>query len=324
VLREFEAFNKKLSANPNLLQAPSKLEPAGQELVECDFGCPLFEEKRMLNRTLFFAGAACLTLGISASASAVDIARWNFTATVAPNDNNPVATTNLTTASAAAIGMSGFTNANGLNTTATCDVLSTPTNPNPLSTNFAWRVRGDLNGWALSAPQYAQGAEFDVSTVGFQGVSLSFDFFSTTQGVKDLQVQYNADVTSSAGWTNFTGSVAGVATVKDASNNTLLVATSNNYNTVGTTVTTNTIDLSGIAGINNDSHFGVRLVSAFDPTVTPLTYSGAAGGTYNNSSGNWRFDQIAIKGTAVPEVPTSAVLGLATLGLLVARRRRSA
>ena len=222
-----------------------------------------------------------------------------------------------------------FTNVNGTGNTASCDVVATTGNPDPASSQFTWRVRGTANnGWALAAPQYTQGAQFNVSTVGFSNIVLSFDWFSTTQGIKNLQVQYNTDVNNAAGWTNFAGVFGGnVATVKDASNNTQLVAFANGYNTqaVGTNVTSNTINFvtNAIAGVANNANFGVRLVSAFDPATG--NYGGASGGTYNDSSGNWRFDQIAVRGVAIaastPDAPSLFLFAVGGLGAVLARRR---
>jgi len=219
-----------------------------------------------------------------------------------------------------------MTNSYNGGNTASCDVLNVGGNPDPLGIaagNNAWRVRGAQtptgnNGWALAAPEYTQGAEFDVSTVGFSSIVLNFDFFCTNQGIRDLQVQYN----TGSGWTNFTGAFGGnVATEKDTSNDTELIASPNTWNTVGTTVVLNSIDFTanGIGGVANNPNFGVRLVSAYDPNNTQGTYSGASGGTYNNNSGNWRFDQVAVRGSVVPE---PASLGVLTLGFLSFIRRR--
>jgi hypothetical protein len=40
---------------------------------------------------------------------------------------------------------------------------------------------------------------------------------------------------------------------------------------------------------------------------------------YNNSSGNWRFDNLTFTGTAVPEPTSAALVGVA--GLVFAGRR---
>jgi len=272
----------------------------------------------------------CALLAVVGPASAqTDIARWSFTAVEAAPYNTPPASTDLTSASATQLGMTnGYNGGN----TASCDVLNVGGNPDPLGVaagNNAWRIRGTTNnGWALAAPQYTQGAEFDVSTVGFSGILLSFDFYCTTQGIRDLQVQYNTNTANSAGWTNFQGSFAGnVATEKDTSNDTELIATSNGWNTASANVTRNTIDFTanGISGADNDANFGIRLVSAYQPGLTDgngnPTYGGAAGGIYNNTSGNWRFDQVAIQGTPAPEPASLAAISLGVLALIRKRRK---
>src|SRR5579862_9697017 len=112
--------------------------------------------------------AAIVSVAAAASAQ-TDIARWGFTAPISAPYNTPTATTNNTTASATQLGMTnGYTNSNGVvGSQASCDVLLTNAtgmiDPNPVSTGFTWRVRGNGNlasgaaggnGWSLSAPEY--------------------------------------------------------------------------------------------------------------------------------------------------------------------------
>ncbi len=72
------------------------------------------------------------------------------------------------------------------------DVTSSPGVANPNFVENTWRIRGayaptgtapnvgsptnskNVNGWNLSAPQYTQGAEFDVSTAGFSNLKFNF------------------------------------------------------------------------------------------------------------------------------------------------------
>ena len=284
-----------------------------------------------MNFKLLFLAAAVSAAAVASAQT--DIARWNFTSVVAAPDNTPAPTTDLTTASLTQLGM---TNSYNTGNTASCDVLLSGGDPNPLSTGYTWRVRGAQlpagdNGWALAAPQYTQGAEMDVSTVGFSSIIVGFDVFCTNQGIADLQVQYNTNINNSAGWTNFQGSFAGTTATNgnqvvthDAAGDTILVLTPNTYNlSASNNSVTNTInfDANGIVGANNDPNFGIRLVSCYDPVAG--TYLGASGGTYNNNSGNWRFDQLALQGSPAPELPTGIVFGVVGLGVVFLKTRRA-
>jgi hypothetical protein len=157
--------------------------------------------------------------------------------------------------------------------------------------------------FTLQAPEYTQGAQFSTSTVGYTGISFHFDWFTTTQGVLNMQEQYTLDGST---WINI---------------NAPLTAVSNGFY-----ATPLPIDFSSIPGAANDPNFGVRLVSAYDTNLQYPNYGSADGGQagyYNNNSGNWRFADVYFSGTplAVPE-PSTLVLGAMGLGLIVAAARR--
>lgn len=306
------------------------------------------------------AAAVALSLGGRALAQET-ITEWNFAATNTANVPNPAPSMGSGT-----LGSLGMTNnylystagtntyvlpgtaggpnivnnpgtISGTGATAFTDINSSTGVANPSFTENTWRDRGTKqggnagsanNGWNLAAPEYTQGLEFDVPTTGFQGINVSFDWYSTTQGIRDMQPQYNLNVSNSAGWTNIGPQ---------------LIAVSNDF--YGTSTPTNTLDLSSISGANNDPEFGIRLVSAYDQDPTfvasqealsgataSYAYASAAlnsGGLvqiYNNNSGNWRFDNIAVSGTplATPEPSTLALLAVGGIVGVVglARRRR--
>jgi hypothetical protein len=253
-------------------------------------------------------------LGATAASSAT-ISQWNFLTVTAAPDNSPapdvgsgVATVlgmdnNYTFSGNNTITGSGlftFTGPSTVGSVADADVLATPGDPSGLVN--AWRVRGPSaalggasgtgNGWALQAPQYTQGVQFSSSTAGYNSIVFHFDWFTTTQGVLNMQEQYTLDGTN---WINI---------------NAPLTAVSDGW------ASTQTIDFSGIAGANNDPNFGVRLVSAYNNALQFPNYGsadGGQGGYYNNNSGNWRFANVGFTGTsasAIPE-PSSFVLSLA-------------
>ena len=49
------------------------------------------------------------------------------------------------------------------------------------------------NGWTSTAPVGTQGAQFNVDTTGFSGINVAFDWYITTQGEANLQLQYTTD-----------------------------------------------------------------------------------------------------------------------------------
>jgi hypothetical protein len=256
------------------------------------------------------------------------ITAWTFQnyappPTVPPYIIHPLPTTGSGTASP--LGMNNgytYTFSDGGTTVGSNDgedTILTPGSSTNSSTDVAWRIRGTSNkeaqgpgtgnGWNTAAPQYTQGAEFDVSTVGFNNIVFKYDWFTTNQGVTDQQAEYT---TNGSTW-NLVGA--------------LQVATPNGFNN-GITIDFNAL---GIHTVDNDAAFGIRLVSAYDPTYHGAgapTYTGASGGVYNNNSGNWRFDNVIVSGNTIPTPePASVVLaGVGLVGLLFYgwRRRRAA
>ncbi|MGO9114861.1 MAG: PEP-CTERM sorting domain-containing protein [Thermoguttaceae bacterium] len=280
-------------------------------------------------------GTTALVLGFSASpVLASTIAQWNFDTigTQSAPYNSPNATTDNTGDNnnagapvATPLGMlNNYAYTSGGSTIAVgsvpnCDILKTAGLTGSGASNYAdnaWRVRGPAtngynssagtptgtgNGWNLAAPQYSQGVEFDADTTGYSNIALAFNYYCTTQGVKNMEVQYNNNTNNPNGWTNLEA----------------LVSVSDDW--YGSSQ--NAIVVNMPADANNDPNFGVRMVSAYDPTTGDTSYSSAAGGLYNNSSGNWRFGTVTIE--SVPEPSTFALLAVAAIaGIFSFRRTR--
>ncbi|HVX13283.1 MAG TPA: hypothetical protein VHC22_19015 [Pirellulales bacterium] len=240
--------------------------------------------------------------GFSTAAANI-ITAWTFPTTAGAPDNSPAPTFGSGTATT--LGMTNnYTNGSGTGNTAGDDVLGTAGTANTAFTENLWRIRGTPNnGWAQAAPQYSQGIELDTSTVGYSNIVFAFDWYSTTQGIRDLQVQYN----TGSGWVNYQGpSPTGT-----------FIATSNDYNNAGLSPVNPTIyiNLSGVAAANNNPDLGIRLVSAYDSTgtlesVSPSTPYASATSTadniipYNNSSGNWRFGNLIFYGNSITTTTT--------------------
>ena len=253
------------------------------------------------------------------------IAGWNF-----DNDSNtggvnlsPAASTNHSsgTPTATALGMTNsytytmsapnvgsINGSNVTKTTLSSDPTGTAANNIGPNNNEAWRVVGGGtgapgNGWNLAAPPCTQGAQFMVNTTGFHYIVLQFDWYTTNQGVRDLQVLYTANGGST--WTPV-GPIQ-VTGGGSAFNNQITI----NFHALG------------ITSVENNPNFGVQMVSVYDPDYQGSpAYSIPAGGNvcssnatgtytaasldattnqpdvYNNNSGNWRFDEVNLLGTA--------------------------
>jgi hypothetical protein len=276
--------------------------------------------------------ALALAVGACASAHAqTTITDWNFgsVAATSPPYNTPAPTTGVGTATS--LGMTNnYTYTSGGTYEGTGSVTSDDvTNDSPsgsangstLGNGDVWRIRGasgagttgkDNNGWNNSAPEYSQGAEFDVSTAGYSNISLSFDWAATTQGVGNLQVEYTTDGST---W-NLIGPVYSATVDNNPTAN------------AGSGFATDTISFSAIAAAANDPNFGIRLVSAYNPTLgneyaSATSVVSGAPVQYNNNSGNWRIADVQIDGNlaAVP-VPATAWLAMIGVGGIAFRLRR--
>jgi hypothetical protein len=196
--------------------------------------------------------------------------------------------------------------------TASNDILSTT---GGTLTENTWRIRSANTqnsslGFTRAAPTNTQGSQWVTNSTGYSNIQFQFDWFSTNQAIRDLQVQYSIDGLL---WTN-------VGSTLHANPNTFFGATSPN------------VTLSLPANAANESYLGVRLVAAYDstgntPDYAGATLSGSATAAYNNSSGNWRLDNLEFLGTApVPEPSTFALIAVSGMSMagLRARRRRAA
>jgi hypothetical protein len=236
------------------------------------------------------------------------IAAWSFENDSIAVNNNPAPSTGSGTASGL-----GMTNSyNSTTSTNTDDVLagvSGDTGSNGLAdTTHIWRVRGQSpgNGWSSQAPIGTQGAEFASSTVGFNGpITVSFDWYATTQGEGNLQLQYTTDGTT---WTNVPITVPGADADVTAKTNS---SSSNTVNGAYVQISAGqqwapnlTASISDSAAANNPN-FAIELVNA----STGADCVNTQGAALNNSSGNWRFDNISISGTAASGVSTTTKFG---------------
>jgi hypothetical protein len=183
-----------------------------------------------------------------------------------------------------------------------------------------WRVRGQSpgNGWSTQAAIGSQGAQFNVSTVGYSSIQVSFDISTTKQAPANLEIIYTTDGST---WINAALTYAGAntATIKNntTSANTVMGSYIQMQNANGGWYDGITADLSGVSLANNDANFAFAIVNA----SMGADDINQAGTTYNNSSGNWRLDNVAVSGIAAAPEPSTFALAGCGLALFAGLRR---
>jgi len=240
------------------------------------------------------------------------IADWSFDliGTKAAPYNSPAPTTG--SGVAMVLGMSNtYTFSSGPSLSyAYADVTATGS-PYPATGNdsYGWRVRGGASGagapnsgWNTAAPIGTQGAEFDVSTAGYSNVLCAFNLYFTTQAEAKMCVLYTTD-----GWvtTNVANSIfygAKPATIINNAADPNVVIGNYFFQTTGQGFYDNiVVDLTGVSAAEDNPLFGIRIVNAASGNADCVNYLGQ---TYNNLSGNWRYDNVIVGGTSGTPPPT--------------------
>jgi len=263
-----------------------------------------------LNKISLLSGLfVSATFLVSPNAQALStIAGWTFENDTIAVNNTPSADTGSGTARS--IGMDLYATPNvGVTTDDVVKGVSGDTGANGISdTTNVWRVRAQggpttpANGWSSAAPIGTQGVEFDASTAGYSGITISFDWYASTQGEANLQLQYTTD---GSNWVNTAINIG-----TNSSEGLAVLNNSTSANTVdGYYISDNKLTNSSKAGQDwftdltatisdpnaaNDPNFAIRLVNASTGTDDVNTQ----GNALNNVSGNWRFDNVVISGTA--------------------------
>jgi hypothetical protein len=291
-----------------------------QALTGGQFEADFYYTNPSTSSTVYSVDTTAATLNVLAT-QAVPLATWTFpTAPVAAPDNSPTSTTDYLGSTSGADANAGASllplgwglgvTTNARNDAASFDVVATPGTAESSFTENLWRVRNAESnttanqGWDAAAPNDTEGFATKVDTSGYSNIYMTFDWYATTQGIRDLQEEYSLD--GGTTW-NLLGSP--------------LVATPNDYygaNSVsGVSHIPVVVDLTGVPAANNNPNLEIGIVAAYDPTLLnssgqPYEYTSASLGTggvpvaYNGTSGNWRFGNFAVDGIPDWLSPSSA------------------
>jgi hypothetical protein len=282
------------------------------------------KNKQNKQKIIAITGASLL---VATCAHAQQIVDWDFDGlgTQAAPYNSPAPSFGSGTATV--LGMNNDYNDGSTPSLPYADVLATA-GASTGSGSYAWRVRGGSvaggagtpNGWSTQAPIATQGAEFTASTAGYYGISVSFDLYTTSQAEANVALLYTLN--GGATWTDaalsYSGSLPTASQNNSTSPNTIIGPYLQLKQSGGGWYNDITANLGDVA--DNNPNFGIEIVNA----STGTDNINQTGGAYNNSSGNWRFDNVAI--SAVPEPSTVALAGcgFATLiGLLRLKKRQA-
>lgn len=230
-----------------------------------------------------------LSLGAPATALADVITQWNFNST--PSDGST--STGVTVPS---IGSGTASLLGGVTATFASGAANGGSSDPATADNSGWNT----TGYATQGQgNKTRGAQFAVSTVGFESIVLSYDLRHSNTSARHELVQYSLDGLNFVDFTTFSGA-AGDTWFKNR-----------------------TVDLSGIAGVADNASFAFRVVATFAPGTSQ--YAPSQSSSNYGANGTWRFDMVTVSGTPVTPVPEPETYALLLAGLLtvafVARRR---
>lgn len=238
-----------------------------------------------------FAAVLSFVFAFGHAAQASVITQWNFNS----GADNDTATGTLTPAIGGGV---ASTVGGSTGTFASGDASGGSTDPN-VGDDSAW----NLTTWAAQGTgNKSRGAQFSVSTVGYTGVTVSFDQRLSNTAANTWRFQYSIDGTNFVDGTQFTFTPAPTGTGDVWYNN-------------------RSVDLSAIAGVANNANFAFRIVAEFDPTLGNAYVAARSTSSYG-TTGTSRFDMVTVSGiTAVPEPASVTVLSLVFAGVAYRQRR---
>lgn len=264
--------------------------------------------------------ACLLACSLSSAVQAQVITQWNFNSTV-PDANTATGSDvpSIGSGTISTLGLAqSFTYASGSASGGSSDPAGTNDNSGYQTTGYPAPQSGNETA----------GITVLTSTVGFSNITVSWDqrhsnsasrfvaFYYTTDGTNFTRLALSA-LNSSPGTTPSGGNPA--STAGGYGNNGTFSAFDETVTGAGDDwFNGRSVNLSGIAGVDNNPNFGFQIVASFDAGDNYL----GSGSTAYAATGTWRFDMVTISAAAVPE-PSAYALCLVTLaGVGVVRYRK--
>jgi len=235
-----------------------------------------------------FAGIVALT--IAQSINAQTIATWTF-------ETSQPGVVTLPAAPGAGVAFTSFSPEVGAGT-ATALHAGAATYSSPAGNGSARSF--SANTWAVG--DYFQ---FQVSTLTFSSISISYDQTSSSTGPGQFSLQYSIDGST---FTTF------------GSQYTVLVNAAPNAWAAATPISTTSFsyNLSSVSALNNAANVFFRVVD----TGTLSASQANGGSTAPAATGTDRLDNFSVFVTPVPEPSTIALAAVSGLACLIAIRRR--
>ena len=232
--------------------------------------------------------ASLLALATFTSARADVIAGWTFQ--TAASTNNIIGAGLATSSTQSGILADIGTGTASANHATAATAWSTPSG------------NGSSNSWSANNWNSGDYFQFQVSTLGFQNITLSYDQVGSATGPKSFGIQYSTD---GSGFTTF-GSSYSVTSAPSWNPNTVSGAANESF----------AFDLSSVTGLNNLAAVYFRVIDQ----------SATTGGAINlgnvGTGGTGRLDNFLVNGTVVPEPSTLALAVVGGITCLFSLRRK--
>ena len=176
-----------------------------------------------------------------------------------------------------------------------------------------------------SAGGFGSGSALNTTTYGAQGsgsLTRGVQFMVDTTGYTDVVLSFaQRNSATASAWTTLRYTVDG-STWLNATTFQMPASSSTTF------LSGITYDFSSIAAADDNSSFGIQLLTSFAPGTSSYLATGAT--SSYGSAGTIRYDNMLFSGTAIPETPpvpepeTYALMlaGLAALSLIARRRAR--